>query len=175
LQRRRHSETSFEIRASSSASKLMANLSSSSTMRFKVDFHRQIRSRSTKQRHDLFLIFMRRVKSKGRHGKENGKHGRECRPSKTRTAHSRSQETKAVRLYGPIECHARRDGWRCQSGIQRIFLFGSDLTAEIHSERSKGAGLRDNGMGWNANGRENSRHEFAHAKPTPRFFGEHRL
>jgi hypothetical protein len=44
--------------------------------------------------------------------------------------HSRSQETKAVRLFSPIECQTRQNGWRCQSGIQRIFLFGSDLTAE---------------------------------------------
>src|SRR5690349_19645758 len=59
---------------------------------------------------DLFLIFMRSAttfsRREGRHGKENGKHGRECRPLKTRTVHSRSQETKpsagSVRLSATI-------------------------------------------------------------------------
>jgi hypothetical protein len=35
------------------------------------------------------------------------------------------EERRTVRsLFGPIKCQSRRDGWRRQSGVQRIFLFG---------------------------------------------------
>jgi len=66
---------------------------------------------------------------------------------------------KAVRWFGPIECHHRRDGWRCQSGIQRIFLFGSDLTAEDPLGVVKRRGSAESGMGWNAIGRKNNRRD----------------
>jgi hypothetical protein len=62
----------------------------------------------------------------GRHGKEKGKHARGVPSLKTRTAHSRSQETKAVRLFGPIECHARRDGLAVSIGYPTYFSVRSD-------------------------------------------------